>query len=91
MADVIAERIFLFCLLVLVCVLGAAPVQAAGSPVGTPSIQTQALLGGTGNDYAKSVQQTNDGGYIVLGDTNSSASGDVTGVSHVGIDVWLVK
>lgn len=49
------------------------------------------LLGGSGNDQATSVQQTSDGGYIVAGHSQSSASGDVSGTNHNGWDYWIVK
>ncbi|MEO6541279.1 MAG: hypothetical protein ABIN74_09825, partial [Ferruginibacter sp.] len=52
------------------------------------------LLGGSGNDKAYSIQQTSDGGYIVAGESTSSASGDVTETNHGGaspIDYWIVK
>jgi hypothetical protein len=39
--------------------------------------------GGTGNDYASSVVQTNDGGYLIAGTTNSFGSGNY--------DMYLVK
>jgi hypothetical protein len=55
---------------------------------GTGSIQWQRLLGGSGWDEGCSVQQTTDGGYIVLGPVASSANGDVTGVNHGGYDSW---
>ncbi len=38
-----------------------------------------------------SVQQTADGGYVLLGSVDSSASGDVTGTNHGGNDAWVVK
>lgn len=49
------------------------------------------LLGGTGSDQATSVKQTSDGGYIIAGYSQSSASGDVTGTNHNGWDYWIVK
>jgi len=52
-------------------------------------IDWQKCLGGTGYDFASSVQQTSDGGYIVAGYTESN-NGDVTG-NHGGGDAWVVK
>ena len=40
-------------------------------------------FGGPGNDFAESVQQTSDGGYILAGYTESYGAGDY--------DFWLVK
>jgi len=54
-----------------------------------PVIEWQRSLGGSGNEYANSVQQTADGGYIVAGYTASN-DGDVSG-NHGGDDVWIVK
>lgn len=39
--------------------------------------------GGIGNDYASSIQETSDGGYIVAGYTNSFGAG--------GLDFWILK
>jgi hypothetical protein len=47
--------------------------------VGYPGI----TLGGSDNDYGKSGQQTNDGGYIITGYTNSYGNGME--------DIWTVK
>lgn len=38
-------------------------------------------FGGTANDFGYASLPTPDGGYIVAGYTNSSATGDVTGTS----------
>jgi hypothetical protein len=55
----------------------------------TGNIQWEKSLGGNGNDYAGSICQTGDGGYIVSGWSNSN-DGDVTG-NHGGYDIWVVK
>ena len=55
----------------------------------TGSIDWQKSLGGTNNDYAYSIQQTSDGGYIVAG-SSSSTDGDVTG-NNGSFDYWIVK
>lgn len=55
----------------------------------TGTIEWQKALGGTQDEYAESIQQTRDGGYIVAGYTNSN-NGDVSG-NHGGIDMWIVK
>ena len=47
------------------------------------NIQWSATYGGAGNDFARSVQQTNDGGYMITGSTNSFGAG--------GYDMYLVK
>lgn len=53
------------------------------------NIQWQKSFGGTGIDSATSVQQTTDGGYVVMGRTTST-DGDVTG-NHGSTDYWLLK
>ncbi|MDD4248563.1 MAG: PKD domain-containing protein, partial [Methanosarcina sp.] len=55
----------------------------------TGNIVWQKSLGGSDHDYAYSIQQTSDGGYIVAGDSRSN-DGDVTG-NHGGYDSWVVK
>lgn len=46
-------------------------------------------FGGSSEDEAFSIQQTNDGGYIVAGQSNSN-DGDVEG-NHGNGDFWIVK
>jgi hypothetical protein len=57
--------------------------------IAQPTIEWQKCLGGSGYDDGLSIQQTTDGGYIVVGQSNST-NGDVTG-NHGNIDYWVVK
>lgn len=52
-------------------------------------LQWQKTLGGTGWDLLSAVVQTEDGGYLVAGHTESN-DGDVSG-HHGGGDAWAVK
>lgn len=53
------------------------------------SLDWEKTLGGSDNDFASSIQQTSDGGYIV-GGYSSSVDGDI--VSNNGYyDYWIVK
>ncbi len=53
------------------------------------NLEWQKSLGGTFEDHAKSIKQTQNGGYILTGYT-VSIDGDVTG-SNGGINAWVVK
>ncbi len=53
------------------------------------NLQWQKTYGGSSDDYATAIQQTNDGGYIIAGYTSSN-DGDVSG-NHGWSDYWLVK
>ncbi len=66
--------------------------QAAGTPY-IPQIQIpfSFLTGGTYDDTPLAIDNTSDGGYIVIGTTNSSATGDITDTSHGASDFWVVK
>ncbi|ESU25034.1 hypothetical protein FEDK69T_02230 [Flavobacterium enshiense DK69] len=57
------------------------------NPSGT--IQWQKTFGGNGQDYARSIQQTADSGYIVAGESNST-DGDIT-TNGGGYNGWIVK
>lgn len=53
------------------------------------TIEWQKCIGGTGDDMAKSIQLTADGGYVLAGITQSN-NGDVSGTQGSG-DFWVVK
>jgi hypothetical protein len=57
--------------------------------ISQPTIQWQKTLGGSGNDVPSFIQQTNDGGFIATGQSNSN-DGDVSG-NHGSDDFWVVK
>lgn len=54
-----------------------------------PSIQWQKSLGGSSNEEAFCVKETQDKGYIVCGQCGSN-NGNVTG-NHGGTDCWVAK
>lgn len=47
-------------------------------------------FGGSGIDDAISIVEANDGGYVILGTTNS-IDGDVTDKTSTDLDFWLIK
>jgi Secretion system C-terminal sorting domain len=56
-----------------------------------PGIAWQNTIGGNGNDFLRSIQQTPDGGYILGGFSSSNISGDKTENKKGGPDYWVVK
>ncbi|HOY40146.1 MAG TPA: hypothetical protein PLK75_12685, partial [Bacteroidales bacterium] len=56
----------------------------------TGNIEWQKCLGGSDDDYAYSIQQTTDGGYILAGYTDSNDE-DVSGNHGGPNDAWVVK
>ena len=55
------------------------------------NLQWQKALGGSMDDEANSIQQTSDGGFIVVGNTNS-IDGDFTNKKKdKGFDYWVIK
>jgi hypothetical protein len=48
-------------------------------------------FGGTNQDFLSALRQTNDGGYILLGYSNSPMSGDKTQAAFGQNDYWLLK
>lgn len=69
---------FIFCFISSTAILAQAP-----------AIQWQKCLGGSNVDEASSIQQTSDGGYIVVG-YSKSTNGNVTN-NYGEDDIWLVK
>lgn len=53
-------------------------------------IQWEKSVGGTGYESARDIIQTSDGGYLVLGETNST-DGDVVAGYGGTKDIWLLK
>lgn len=49
------------------------------------------VYGGDRNDYLTSIIPTDDGGYLVFGDTSSGISGNKSTPSLGGNDFWLIK
>jgi PKD repeat protein len=54
------------------------------------AVEWNRLIGGSGDEHGRSVRQAADGGYVLLADSASSLSGDVTGTTHGGADYWVV-
>lgn len=53
--------------------------------------QWDKTIGGTGNENLGALQQTEDGGYVLAGNSSSNISGEKTGNSKGGEDYWIVK
>lgn len=54
------------------------------------NIQWERSFGGTGYESARDILQTSDGGYLVLGETNSTDGGVINGYGGTK-DIWLLK
>ncbi len=54
------------------------------------NLQWQQSYGGTGYESARDIVQTSDGGYMVLGETNSTDGGVIAGYGGTK-DIWLLK
>ena len=77
-----------FCVAAVVFVCQLAAVGAAGE-IQAPAIEWERSYGGSSGDFARAIQQTADGGYIVVGFSHSQ-DGDVT-ENHGKFDFWIVK
>lgn len=56
----------------------------------SPTVSSTLTLGGTKNESAQSVVETTDGGYAVLGYTQSM-DGDIQNKSNDSFNFWLIK
>ncbi len=54
-------------------------------------IQWQKTIGGDNMDMARFIAATNDGGYIIAGESASDSSGDKTESGRGSADIWVVK
>lgn len=57
---------------------------------GCGNVQWKRTVGGTGYDAARDVKQTPDGGYVVVGETNST-DGDVVSGYGGSKDIWVIR
>lgn len=76
-------------LLLSLCIL----FISSGRAQQLPFKQWDRILGGKGDDYPYSMQQTADGGYILAGTSGSDVSGDKSEAprNNTSTDYWLVK
>ena len=57
----------------------------------TGVVQWEKTFGGTGDDYAVTAIETTDGGFVIIGDSDSNSSGDKSQNSKGGLDFWIIK
>ncbi len=55
------------------------------------TVEWEKTIGGSGDDELKSIVQTDDGGYILGGTSDSDISGNKTENSKGDEDIWIVK
>ena len=56
----------------------------------TGILQWQKCYGGTGTESINNLISTTDGGFIIVGTTQNSNNGDVSG-NHGAKDAWIIK
>ncbi len=54
-------------------------------------INWQLTIGGSGSEYPGKIIQTNDGGFLIGGTSDSNISGDKTENSKGSTDYWIIK
>lgn len=81
---------FIFTILFYSCKSDDDTITIPGEPDFTGELVWLKTFGGSNEDDAIDVVQANDGGYIVLGFTDSN-DGDITGKTTTDQDYWLLK
>lgn len=83
------KRTILYCVLIAF-VLSCTDDSSSTNTTASGTIDFVKTLGGSLNDSAQSVVATNDGGYAILGFTQSQ-DGDITNKQNDSFDYWVVK
>ncbi|WP_250433343.1 hypothetical protein [Hanstruepera flava] len=60
------------------------------TPTPEPQLELAKVYGGTKNDRGHSITKTSDGGYVILG-YSQSADGDITDKDNESFDYWVLK
>ncbi|WP_223032555.1 hypothetical protein [Hanstruepera marina] len=60
------------------------------TPTPEPQLELAKVYGGTKNDRGHSIAKTSDGGYVILG-YSQSADGDITDKDNESFDYWVLK
>ncbi len=74
--------------LALILICEATSLAAEGA---APPVEWQASFGGSGNDYCRRMVPAGDGGFVLLGTSNSGRSGNKTAPGYGERDLWLVR
>jgi hypothetical protein len=80
------SKVLTLCALIILASFLLNPTNAQ-----VPTIEWQNTIGGNQWEILMSVEQTNDGGYILGGYSQSGISGDKTEANLGGSDYWIVK
>ncbi len=80
----------IICSLVAFSVSGCSKSENNHTAPTEPTIDFITTFGGSKNDLAKAVVKTNDGGYAILGHTQSM-DGDINEKNNESFDYWLLK
>jgi hypothetical protein len=80
------------CSLLFLCSLYLVACNRSDDDGSSPDIGIETIrsLGGSNNERAESLISTNDGGYAILGYTQSN-DGDITGKNDTSFDYWILK